>query len=124
MNSSDTMLADDANTAQGKYLEYSSNILEENKDKTIVYFFKTSWCTTCNALDRELEQSLSGFPSNLVIVKVDYVTASGASTEELDLKPRYGVTTQHTLVLVDSQGNQIKKWNNSFTLGEILTQIS
>lgn len=114
----------DENSAPGKYIEYSSNLLSENNDKKVIYFFKASWCPTCQALDRNLNNSLGKIPSNTVIIKVDYDSASGATSEELALKPKYGVTYQHTLVQVDSNGNQIKKWNNSYTLDEILSKVN
>ena len=57
-------------------------------------------------------------------MKVDYDSASGAKSQEIALKPKYGVTYQHTLVQVDANGNQVKKWNNSYTLEEILREIN
>jgi thioredoxin 1 len=43
-------------------------------------------------------------PADVVVFKTDYDT-------EKELKKKYGITYQHTFVLVDNEGNSIKKWN-------------
>lgn len=40
-----------------------------------------------------------------------------------DLKIRYGVTYQHTLVQVDENGKQLKKWSGSPTLEELKSEV-
>ena len=43
-------------------------------------------------------------PEDVVIFRVDY------DTEE-ELKEKYGVTYQHTFVVVDTEGEAVTKWN-------------
>jgi hypothetical protein len=50
------------------------------------------------------------------ILKVDY-------DKETELKKKYGVTYQHTLVQVDKDGNLIKKWSGSPTLTKLVSEI-
>lgn len=73
------------------------------KDGKTVLFFHAKWCPSCKALDSSLTKSV---PAGLQVVKVDYDAAK-------DLKKKYGVTTQHTLVQVDASGKQLKKWSGA-----------
>lgn len=43
-------------------------------------------------------------PAGVVVFKTDYDSST-------DLKKKYAITYQHTFVLVDPNGNEIKKWN-------------
>jgi hypothetical protein len=52
----------------------------------------------------------------VTILDVNYDTAT-------DLKKKYGVTYQHTLVQVDTKGNQIAKWQGSPTLADIESKL-
>ena len=47
-------------------------------------------------------QDFTDLDINLVIVNYD---------ESRDLKRRYGVTYQHTFVVIDSDGDAVTKWN-------------
>jgi hypothetical protein len=40
-----------------------------------------------------------------------------------ELKKKYGVTYQHTLVQVDKDGNLIKKWSGSPTLTSLVKEV-
>lgn len=98
------------------YVDYTSNKATHDKGD-VVLFFRASWCPTCKALDKDINANLSSIPSGTTIVDVDYDDSS-------DLKKKYGVTYQHTLVQVDAEGNQIKKWSGSPTLSELVEEIS
>jgi thiol-disulfide isomerase/thioredoxin len=98
----------------GTYTPYSKNALT---DKTNVIFFAASWCPTCRALDRAINENLSDIPGELTILKADYDT-------ETALKQKYGVTYQHTMVQVDQDGNQIKKWNGGYSVEDIVENIT
>lgn len=82
----------------------------------VVLFFRAPWCPTCRALDADIRENLSAIPAGVTILDVDYDSST-------DLKQKYGVTYQHTLVQVDAQGNQIAKWTGSLTLAELVAQI-
>ncbi len=102
------------NTA-GKYIDYSEQLaVEAAKNGDAVLFFHASWCPTCRNLNSNLKAS--SIPENLTILKVDYDSYS-------DLKRKYGISYQHTLVHVDTDLSLIKKWNGSRDLGDIVSQI-
>ncbi len=101
----------------GSYIPYAKSSLT---DQVNVIFFAASWCPSCAELDRNLSASLNSIPGNLTILKTDYDNSQ-------DLREKYGVTIQHTLVQVDSEGNLIKKVNglyNLYTLEDIITQFN
>lgn len=97
----------------GRYISYDSKELTSMQN---VIFFAASWCPTCRALDKELVNSKKQIPDNLTILKADFDT-------EKELRKKYGVTLQHTLVQVDSNGNLITKWSSSRDLTEILEEV-
>ena len=88
----------------GKYMDYSSSSYAAENGKKRVIFFHAGWCPTCVAANKAFENRADEIPENVVIFKTDYDTAK-------TLKEKYGVTYQHTFVQVDSNGNEIVKWN-------------
>ena len=107
----------DAMTKGGyiSYADYTGN-QDKYKDFKVVLYFHAPWCPTCQALDKNINANLGAIPDKTVIVKTDYDSSN-------DLKKKYGVTYQHTLVQVDSSGNKIKKWSGSPELKDLLAEI-
>jgi thiol-disulfide isomerase/thioredoxin len=101
---------------KGSYEAYSPEKLIYAEKGKVVLFFKASWCPTCRALDANIRANLGNIPEGITILDVDYDNSTA-------LKQKYGVTYQHTLVQVDSKGNQIAKWSNSPTLASLLSQV-
>lgn len=81
----------------------------------VVYFFKASWCPTCQALQKELDSSIGSLPSGTTIITVDYDNSSA-------LKTKYAITYQHTLVQIDATGKEIAKWQGG-GVSEIIKNI-
>ena len=69
----------------------------------VVLFFAADWCPTCQEATTNLEADPPPIPAGLAIVRVDYDNSD-------ELKQKYGVTTQHTFVQVDPDGNEVAKW--------------
>lgn len=86
---------------KGEYKEYSAEAFNEAKDKTRLLFFHASWCPQC----RELEASINAIslPADVVIFKVDYDSRQ-------DLRQKYGVTLQTTVVKVDKNDNKLRSF--------------
>ncbi len=97
----------------GAYLPYDASKLAMANTGDVVLFFHASWCPGCRALDSDITGQHSAIPGDLTILKLDYDT-------ETELKKKYGVTTQHTLVQVDAGGNLVKKWSGSSKLSQIV----
>lgn len=78
----------------GAYVEYSDAALAASEG-TAVLFFHAPWCPQCRALEEGI--LAAGAPDGVTILKVDYDSRQ-------DLRQKYGVTLQTTLVVVDDQG--------------------
>lgn len=102
-------------TSQGTYEEYAAEKIAQNSQDVILYF-SAPWCPTCRALGQDIEEREDEIPSGVTILKADY-------DSEVELKQKYGVTQQHTLVQVDADGELIKKWIGSPNLDDILTKM-
>lgn len=117
----DTMVKKDEGAMMskaGSYEAYSPEKIALAAAKgDVVLFFRALWCPTCRALDADIKANLSNIPANLTILYVDYDNST-------DLKKKYGVTYQHTLVQVDGNGTLIKKWTKSPTLAEFIADMN
>lgn len=109
----------DMNTDQalGNFTNYSLEKLQSTTGNKAVLFFSANWCPTCKALELDIRNNSSMISKNLAILKVDYDTSTA-------LKTKYGVTYQHTLIQVDSNGTEIKRWFGSSTLAELQAQVN
>lgn len=100
----------------GSYEAYSTDKLARAETGDVVLFFHASWCPSCRGLNSSIESNLKSIPEGVSILKTDY-------DKETELKKKYGITYQHTLVQVDKDGNMIKKWSGSPSLDSLLAQI-
>lgn len=100
----------------GSYETYESSKLARAETGDVVLFFHAPWCPTCRALNADIEENRTSIPDGVTILQTDYDTNT-------DLKKKYGVTYQHTLVQVDAAGNMIKKWSGGNTLSSVLSMI-
>lgn len=103
-------------TTKGSYDLYSPEKIALAENGDVVLFFHASWCPSCRGLNSDIEKNISTIPSGVTILKIDY-------DKETELKKKYGVTSQHTLVQVDKDGNLIKKWTGGGKLENLLSQI-
>lgn len=108
------MKRDDVMMSKGTYEAYGPEKVAWAEKGKVVLFFHASWCPSCKALDADLTSKMNSIPAGLTILDVDYDNSA-------ELKKKYGVTTQHTLVQVDAKGNLINKWSGGGTL-ESVTQ--
>ncbi len=111
----DEMMADDEMAAEGAenplapagiYTDYSESELAlatEDGGKAVI-FFAADWCPTCQAAEAAFIENRPDIPSDVTILKADYDT-------EDTLKTKYGVTSQHTFVQVDENGEMITIWS-------------
>ncbi|MCW1930257.1 MAG: thioredoxin family protein [Candidatus Kerfeldbacteria bacterium] len=101
----------------GQYIEYSADRFTAAAESgKVVLFFHAPWCPTCAALDRDINAHLDAIPAGVTILKTDYETYT-------ELKKKYGVTYQHTLVQVDASGTQLHKWSGGNILTSVVAQL-
>ncbi|MBM3227538.1 hypothetical protein FJZ27_01590 [Candidatus Peribacteria bacterium] len=84
--------------SEASYIPYAEGVLTNGQTK--VLFFHAAWCPECKKADALLKQWFPSDAFSRSIYAVDYDTAK-------DLKVRYGVTYQHTFVVVDGSGKKI-----------------
>ncbi len=100
----------------GAYVDYADYTSDPQAfdGGDVVLFFNASWCPTCQEAVKNLEGA--DFPDGLTVVSVDY-------DSNLDLRRKYGVTTQHTFVQVDPDGEQVAKFTGSTTISQIQDEL-
>jgi len=106
MENEEVMMKESSST----YVDYSADVLaqaqaDQKSGRKVVLFFHAKWCPFCIAADKDFKANIGTdkFPKNVTLIKTDYDSQN-------ELKKKYGVTTQHTFVQVDSNGTQITKW--------------
>lgn len=86
---------------------FLDNALEKSIEnwKIPALYFKANWCLNCKLLEEELKEK--GFPDWVDIYEVDF-------DEAQDLRKKYLVNNQHTLVILDREKKEIWRdisWN-------------
>lgn len=89
----------------GSYIDYSEAMLVNTraKGRSILFFAATNWCQTCSQLEDEIVERIQDVPRDVTILKVDY-------DNDTAMNNKYGVTTQHTLIVLDSDGKEVTRW--------------
>ncbi len=90
-------ISEPAAPAPGAYEDYEDGVIEQTEGAKVL-FFHAPWCPQCRKLDEQLRAE--GAPDGLTVFKVDYDSRS-------DLRQKYGVTLQTTVVYVDDSGELI-----------------
>ena len=88
--------------AAGKYSTYSAAQIAESSAEHVILFFHATWCPSCRSLDKDIAANSDNIPAGVEIYKVDYDTAT-------DLKKKYGVTTQHSVIEINADGTAKSK---------------
>lgn len=99
----------------GSFSDYDESKL--TSDGVNVLFFHADWCPSCRSLENDLNAKLGQIPADVNILKLDYDT-------ENELKKKYGVIRQHTLVVVDGDGIEVRKLTGlTNTLSQVVGQL-
>lgn len=95
-----------------RFTNYSQAKLANAEKGNVVLFFNASWCPTCQSTVKDIKANEGNIAENLTILSLDF-------DKETELKRKYSVTTQHTFVKVDKDGNLIKKASGLDKLSDI-----
>lgn len=102
----------------GVYADYSQAALAKAQaNGNTVLFFHAQWCSTCKGIEKDIKANLQDIPSDLTILQVDFDNSS-------ELKKKYGVRQQYTMVQVDKDGNKVDLWSDSFSLDDIVSSLA
>lgn len=85
----------------GEYLEYTEQLFNEKRETTRLLFFHATWCPQCRKLDEDITRST--ITNGVTIFKVDYDSSQ-------ELREKYGVTLQTTVVRVNQEGNKMSSF--------------
>lgn len=101
------------------YATYNEAVLQGALDegKKVALFFHASRCPNCVALNENIETNFTTIPADTMIFKVDYDTSN-------ELKEKYSVTSQHTIVYIDEEMDAINKVVGPTNLDELLTAFA
>lgn len=107
----------DVSMKPGTYAPYSADKLALAADGDVVLFFHAGWCPSCRGLENDINNNLANIPAGTHILKVDYDT-------ETELKKKYGIVRQHTLVQVDQNGAALQTLTGlTNTLAQVAAQL-
>lgn len=98
------------------YRDYTEMDIAFANNGKVVLFFAASWCPTCIKLEADIKNNVSDLNDNLLILRVDY-------DSNPELKTKYGITYQHTLVQVDQNGKELSKWYGSVDLDSLQSKV-
>lgn len=121
MEPTGVMMQKDDKMAISQYVQYSKAALDGAASNRRVLFFYASWCPTCKPADADFTKNMVSIPADVTVIRVNYNDPE-TDQEEKDLAKKYGITYQHTFVQIDSQGNEVAKWNGG-QIDELLTNI-
>lgn len=88
-------------TVQSGYTSYDTAKLANAEYGKVIIFFHASWCPSCKGLDDDIKSNIDKIPSDTLILKLDY-------DSNQELRKKYNVRMQHTLVQVDKNGELLK----------------
>jgi len=83
------------------------------KSQTVIYFFAATWCPSCQETYQDVKANFAKIPANVTLVFVNYDKAS-------DLKKKYGITMQHTFVVIGPAGEKKSIWSGAATVSELV----
>lgn len=127
----ESMMKDDVMEKEGEVIEKNDTAMMEKTagdfvvyeetdisslEGNIVLDFSAPWCPSCRTFKSDVEANLGNIPGDMTLVLVDYDTNK-------ELRKKYGVTTQHTFVQIDAQGNELQKWSGGSTLASVVAKV-
>ena len=102
-----------------QYLDYSNQsfITSQKNVRTLLFFAATTWCSNCIELAKGIKAHISELPKDITILKVDY-------DNDKETKATYAVTQQTTLVLLDKNGRETKRWIGTASFNDLIQNIN
>jgi thiol-disulfide isomerase/thioredoxin len=94
---------------------FTSEMAAQNLAKTqdVVYYFAATWCPDCQATYKDLKANFAMIPMNVTVVFVNYDKAG-------DLKMKYGITQQHTFVVIGPKGEKKSVWTGPTMVSDLV----
>lgn len=109
------------NSTSSRYLPYTESAHQMAKDKRIVLYFYATWCSSCKVANAEFLASPEKIPEDVIVLRINYNDPDTDAVEKA-LARKYGITYQHTFVIIDKDGKEITKWNGG-GIAELLAKL-
>lgn len=95
--------------------------LAKQQGKPVLANFSAAWCPACRRLDKEVlakTEVKQRIEQRYIFTRIDYDTEEGQT-----FMARYQAKGTPTLLILDAQGEQLKRLNLTFTPAQFLTQL-
>lgn len=102
-----------ATAKPGVYADYDQTAIANAAGRKILFFY-APWCPQCRALEQSIQAGT--IPNDVTIFKTDFDSST-------DLRMKYGVNLQTTLVEIDSAGNKIQTYT-AYNTPDLATVIA
>ncbi len=101
-----------------QYLDYSSQnfVVSQKNGRTLLFFAATTWCSNCIELEKQIKAHITELPRDITILKVDY-------DNDKETKAEYAAAIQTTLVLLDKNRKEIKRWIGTGSFDDLMRNI-
>lgn len=113
------------NMESSQYIPFTKAIYEKAKaDKKIIFLeFYANWCPFCKTQAPLLEQAFSEIKDqNVIGFRVNYKD-SDTDNDEIELAKQFGITYQHTHIILDKNGNVAKRASGEWSIDMIKSEI-
>lgn len=106
-----------ATPSPDRFKDYDAEQIANSDAEHIILFFHANWCPSCKALEEDIKANQASIPDNMEIYKVSFDTAT-------ELKSRYGVRVQHSLLEINQNGEAESTILHSSTLASLVNSIT
>src|SRR3989344_1812765 len=59
-----------------RFIEYTPDVIESNKDKRRILYFYANWCPICRPADAEFKANQGRIPEGVVVIRINYNASS------------------------------------------------
>ncbi len=99
--------------SNAEYLELNTENLEIYLGKRkIALFFHADWCPSCRTANTEIAENIKTFPNDTVVLKANFDT-------ETKLREKFGITQQHSVVIINKKNEVVQKLAYGFTIDQL-----
>ena len=100
------------------YTEFSRTAYEEKLgNEPMILFFHANWCPNCKLLDALLRGQSDRLTGDVTLFKVEY-------DREKELKTKYDIRTQHTLVVIGADGAVKRSVIGATTIADVQALVN